>query len=426
MQFDTASFLRSEFGPKTWWYRVESEDNNGNVSSRSAAVAGYLEDITPPSPPSGVEVEGFDKHIQVRWDLNTEPDISGYLVYRSLCHLGDWIPCLEEGKQVDPNDKGRREPDSVQAEDEACSGPFVLIGGVSQEEAEYGARKREDGKAFYDDFTVPGGSPLCYAYLIKAVDSSQNKSGDWPIPDLTRETVVCERLRDQKPPEGAVITGLHARDSGISVEWIGAPVQDIGAFHVYRSEAKGAIYKWIGGITVGYPPAASEVLTEPFKPEPKGCDTIPLQSMEGMFSGSFLDNDKEVQAKNIYWYKVVGVDQVGNETPLKEVVPVSTFTFTSDRNPAPLIVSITEESSLCGLLIKWTPAFDSSMHMGFVVFRSSQASGTYLQQGNVVQGSKYLDSAVISDKEYWYKVAVLDIKGRLSNLSTAVMGKLAP
>ena len=239
---------------------------------------------------------------------------------------------------------------------------------------------------------------------------------------MTKEEIPCQRLRDKTPPEGAIITGLFARDSAVEVQWIGAPIQDIGAWHVYRSESEAGPYGWVGGFTVAYPPTPSVPLTEPYKPTFTGCDTVPVQAIEAMSSGTFLD--ASARAKIIYWYKVAGVDQVGNETPLAGVVPVSTFTFTSKLATAPVIGSVTKNDTPCGLKVVWTPAFDAAQHSGFAVFRSSSETGVYLQLGNVVQASEYLDPAVIPGRDYWYRVGALDPKGKLSELSAPVLGKV--
>jgi hypothetical protein len=418
--------LRSEHGPKTWWYRVEADDVQGNVGTRSAAAAGTLKDVTAPKSPTGVEAEGFEDHIQVRWSLNDEPDLGGYEIYRSLCHLGDWVPCPPRREPDRREDRpGHAPPSEVpkpKPPPDPCSGPFVLIGTLTQIDARLRAAARPDGKAVFDDVTVPLGSPLCYAYLIKAIDTSLNRSGSWPIPDVTKEEIPCQRLRDRTPPEGAIITGLFARDNAIEVHWIGAPIQDIGAWHVYRSESEAGPYAWAGGYTVGYPPAPSVVLTAPYKPAFAGCDAVPVQAIESMSSGALVD--VTVRAKIIYWYKVAGVDQVGNETPLTNVIPVSTFTFTSTRAPAPVVGPITKSDAPCGLKVTWTPAFDATQYSGFAVFRSASATGVYLQLGNVVEASEFVDPAVIPGREYWYQVGFLDRKGKLSMLSVPVMGKL--
>ena len=94
---DSDPGLRPPFGEKTFWYRVEVQDAAGNVSARSAAISGHLDDIAPPAPPKNVVAEGFDDFIQLRWTANTEPDLDGYQIYRSLCHNGVCNPCERAG-----------------------------------------------------------------------------------------------------------------------------------------------------------------------------------------------------------------------------------------------------------------------------------------------------------------------------------------
>ena len=115
-----------------------------------------------------------------------------------------------------------------------CGGPYALIGTVSRADA-----AAMGAIVTFDDRTVPAGSPLCYSYWIKALDRPQNRSGAWPVPDPFTEKTVCQRLRDKTPPDPAIISGLFARDRAIRVEWVGPPVQDIRAYHVYRSAATG-------------------------------------------------------------------------------------------------------------------------------------------------------------------------------------------
>jgi len=410
---DADPALRPPYGEKSFWYRVDCRDAAGNVSSRSAAVAGHLRDITPPSPPQGVDAEGFDAFIRVRWKLNTEPDLDGYLIYRSLCDFGDWVPCDRE-QPTTTHVPGKR----------PCSGPFVLIGNLSQAEAESLAAV-PGGTPFFDDHTVPKGSPLCYAYLVKAQDHAQNKSGSWPIPNLTTEMIVCQRLRDKTPPEPAILSGLLARDQAILVEWIGAPVQDIKAYHVYRSENETGPYTWVGGMTVEVPPAPPVVLTSPYHPPPfVGCDSLPLQTRDDMSAGSFLDT--QADPKRIYWYKVLGVDQSGNETAVEKAVPISTFTFSTKQPDTPTITSITENPSPCALVVRWSPTFDATKHLGFALFRSESTAGLYRQVGSLVAANEYVDTEVVRGVEYWYKVLQMDLEGKVSPLSPAKSGKVAP
>ena len=435
--FDTSPGLRSPCGDKTYYYRIETFDSTGNRSYRSVAVGDALKDTTRPDNVKGTETEGFDDFIQIRWDLNTDCDIDEYRIYRAYCNYGDWFPCPDPNYRgpaldlykryiagardqpgqsyptthFDPKDGGTSDlPD--------CGGPFQLIGTITHDEAR--TRKEEAGKAWFNDETVPAGSPICYAYIVKAVDRSQNESGFMPIPDPATEIILCERLRDKTPPGPAIIAGLFARDSTVIVEWIGPPVQDIAAYHVYRSENENGPYTWAGGRTVVSPPGTGVYLTEPYKPPAVvGCDSIPLVSQEWMSAGRIVDT---VVPREIYWYRAVGVDQQGNETPPDSAVGVSTFTFKSNRDPAPNITGVAPVDGPCALQIQWTPTYHPDSAIGFAVFRCRNAGGDYYQVGNVVKDNTYTDNTVARNITYWYRIAMLKKDGSLSQLSAPKHG----
>ncbi len=390
---DTDSALRPQYGEKEFFYEIECEDAAGHKGARSAAVGSHLKDITAPATPQGLAASGFEDHIHLKWPPSNEPDMDGYGIYRSICHNGLWL-CL------DPSIPGCDPPDDT----------WEFLGYVSQLEA------LADGEGRFDDFTLPKGSPLCYAYLIKALDEAQNRSGSW-LPDPSKETIICQRLRDKTPPEPAIISALLARDGHVRVEWIGAPIQDIWAYQVYRSESENGPYQWVGGETVEKPPVP---LSQPYQPPSLvGCDKVPAVSHEGMSAGGI--DDFSAAPKKVYWYKVVGIDQVGNEADLGKAVPISTFTFTTLAPQGPAITSVTQVSSPCALKVGWTPSFDSTNHIGFALFRSD--GGGFLQIGPLLSGtSEYVDRAVVKGKTYTYRVAILDKDGNLSQLSPTKSG----
>ncbi|MGI6456596.1 MAG: fibronectin type III domain-containing protein [bacterium] len=408
---DNDPILRPPYGEQTFWYRIICIDGNGNESSLSASAAGFLMDITPPDSPQGVSAEGFEEFIRVYWQPNTEPDLDGYLIYRSLCDFGEWL-CFKEPYYHENPDTG--------AQITRCPEVFKLVGYISQEDA---LQIIEDtgGLPYFDDLTVPEGSPLCYAYLVKALDESQNESGTLP-PDPNKEIIVCQRLRDRTPPEAAVITAAMARDQQIHVEWIGAPVQDIAAYHVYRAPTLNGPYQFVGGMTVPVPPAPGVFLNSPYEPPAVvGCDTIPIAVNEDMSSGSLID---KVDPKVEYFYKVVGVDQVGNEGRLEDAVGISTFTFSTAQPTPPLITAITEATPECALIVEWEPAL-SGTSQGFIVFRSTtNAAGPYRQISELLPTNEFVDVHVVEGVEYWYKVLQIDGRGNLSPQSIPESGQV--
>lgn len=441
---DTDPLLRSAFGNKTWWYRLRAIDQATNLSQWSSAVSAIVKDITKPDIVKNVETKGFEEYISVKWKPNTEPDVASYMVYRSLCHLGSWVDCAKqkecrEWQNYDPekeDPKDGRKPSTANPDQPSgattgapktllpcpCSGPFVFLGEITKDSVDRAISK---GNFYFNDRTIPAGSPLCYAYWIKAKDSSDNQSGSFPIPSVAEQAQIkCERLRDRTPPENAIISGLFAQAEQVRVEWIGPPTQDTRAYHVYRAEGtdpkdepNSAAYTWVGGMTVELPPAMPVVLASPYVPPGLAtCDKISVQSTPWMSQGYF--EDKTIKPKLTYWYKVVGIDYDGNETPLDKAAAISTFGFTRKLPSAPVIDAIDKQAEPCAVILKWSPGFNGAEQVGFIVYRSNAAAGPFIPVVvSPVTGNSYTDVNVVKGQTYWYAVAVLMKNGRLSPMS---------
>jgi hypothetical protein len=409
---DNSAGLRSACFDSTIFYRVEAKDAAGNISRRSIAVGAALKDTTRPAIVKGTRAEGFDDYIRVTWDLNTDCGVDQYLIYRALCDRGKWYPCPPKrpvtGADPAPSSAGKGRD---------CGGPFVLVGTIPASIA-----KSRGNPTFFEDHTVPQGSPLCYAYIVKAQDHSQNISGWFPIPLSPPEIIVCQRLRDRTPPEPAIVAGLFARDDSIQVDYIGPPVQDIAAYHVYRSDSgQFGNYHWVGGMTVVPPPGTGARLLAPYTPPVQvGCDGVPLVSNPYMSAGTFFDGN--VERKHIYWYKVLGIDQSGNESPGDSALSISTFTFATNRETPPQIVSIAATDDPCALTLTWTPAYDTSAVKGFFVFRSTNPAGQYYQIGGIQRTNTYADLKVERNNAYFYRVVAQRRDGMLTSMSDPMSG----
>jgi chitodextrinase len=179
-------------------------------------------------------------------------------------------------------------------------------------------------------------------------------------------------------------------------------------------------------MTVEPPPQLPKVMTAPYTPPAVvGCDKMPLITIDSMSMGYFLDT--KVDAKSIYWYKVLGIDQNGNEAPLDKAAPMSTFTFTTRQAAPPVITSVTATAAApFALVVRWTPTFDPALVRGFAVFRSNKFDGLYRQVGTLLKDAEYQDTQVVKGATYWYKVVQMDLTGQLSQPSAAASGMLTP
>ena len=401
---DTDSSLRVPFGEKDFWYRLCCVDLHGNESAPSAALAGRLPDITPPDSTRVTGADGYADHITVYWLPNSEPDLAGYQIYRGICDHGR--PYRPGGKEQD-----QRVP---------CD--FMLVGEVRVAEAE--KMLADTGQIFFEDFSVPGGSPLCYAFWVRAFDQAGNlypgNNGcpiDPPEVGMLPAEYVCQRLYEETPPPYPIITALKARDGAIQIEWISSPVQDLRAFHIYRSDKEGDPPVFVGCVLNDGSPYPGPWLG--MKPD---CGDIPGEANPAAAHGFYLDNT--VEANHIYWYRVSALDWLGNESEaddLTRIPAISTFTYDRSLPTAPSVLPPgTQPPTGCGLVIAWSPAFDPLSLKGILVFRGLSAGGNYRQVSPLLQSDTFEDSSARRGKDYWYRVQAMALDGTLSSPSAPV------
>jgi hypothetical protein len=111
------------------------------IISNSAII-----DTIPPATPTGLSAKGFDRHIDLKWTPNTEPDLEGYNIYK------------EE------------------------SGNFNLVGTVSKD------------NRYFTDFI--GQSGINATYKISAFDNNQNESGFSTTESASTRVLNDEELLD--------------------------------------------------------------------------------------------------------------------------------------------------------------------------------------------------------------------------------------
>jgi hypothetical protein len=393
---DTDPVLVPAYGEKTYYYRLRCTDPVPNISSPSAIIGGRVPDTTPPGPTDPDGADGYPDHIRVYWKPNSEPDLAGYQIYRGVCDRGF---IYRPGNKERPTGK--------------CD--LTLVGQVTLGESK--DMLNSTGKIYFDDFSLPEGSPLCYAYWVRAYDVAQNLyQGNGGCP-ARREEYVCMRLLEKTPPPAPVITGLRARNNAVLVEWIASPVQDLRAFHIYRSDKELDPPVFIACVLTN-----GSVFPTPWPGLPPSCADIPAEPDPLMARGHFLD--ATAVPNQVYWYRVSALDWLGNESEggsLGLLPASSTFTYTSDLPVTPAVLPLASQpASGCGLEVRWGPAFDPALLEGFVVFRGI-SGGPYRQVSNVVAGNAFSDPSARRGVDYWYCVQSVDKAGRLSRPSVPVL-----
>ena len=166
--------------------------SNKNVNMLMAMEAfDNNDDVTPPAAPTGLSATGGDSTVSLNWNDNSEEDLNGYNVYRSLT---------------------------------SGSGYVKLNGSLVS-------------SSNYTDNNVDG--YVTYYYVVTAVDTSTNES------DNSSEASATPT--DTMPP--AAPTGLTAiaGDSTISLNWNDNSEGDLDGYNVYRSTTSGSGYVQLNG-----------------------------------------------------------------------------------------------------------------------------------------------------------------------------------
>jgi hypothetical protein len=405
---DNDPALIPAFGSKPFFYRVRVQDPYGHLSAPSAVISGAVPDTRPPGPTVLVGAAGEPDHITVSSSPNSEPDLAGYQIYRGVCDHGFlYLPGIEWVKDKEGRLERKGEPRG------RCD--MTLVGDVALGDAE--AMFTVDGFIHFDDFSVPEGSPLCYAYWVRAYDQAGNLyDGDQGCP-ARREEYLCARLTERTPPPVPVMTGLRARNRGVLVEWVSSPVQDLRAFHVYRSDKEMDPPQFLAAVFTD-----GTVSPTPWRGLKPSCSDVPAVADPLAARGSYLDHTAEPH--RVYWYRVSALDWLGNESSgasLEDIPSSSTFTFTSDLPATPTVFPpVPPVGAGCGLDVTWGPAFDPATLQGFVVFRCA-SGGPYRQVSEVLTTNAFIDPTARRGVDYLYCVQSVDPTGLLSRPSIPVL-----
>lgn len=178
----TTSFVDLVPAPGPYYYYVASHDEFGNEGN-SRLVFEEVADVQPPAVPQNLVIESDTALLKLSWVANTEPDLQGYMIYRTV------------GANKDGN--------------------FVLLNADPIKENQF-------------EQPLPRNVKSTFYYKILAIDTSYNKS------DYTN--VVSGFIPDVVAPERPVIKYLSYEEDNIKIHWVPNVDLDLMGYHVYRND----------------------------------------------------------------------------------------------------------------------------------------------------------------------------------------------
>jgi fibronectin type 3 domain-containing protein len=78
-------------GGTTYYYVVRAVDTSLNESGNSNQASATPTDTIPPAAPTGLTATAGNSTVSLGWNINSEPDINGYNIYRSTTSGGTYI-----------------------------------------------------------------------------------------------------------------------------------------------------------------------------------------------------------------------------------------------------------------------------------------------------------------------------------------------
>jgi len=167
-------------------YFSDRQQSNGNTFT-------VEDDFVPPATPTGLVATPGDTQVSLNWNDNVEGDLAGYNVYRSQTSGGPYTK---------------------------VNGSLVLVSN-------------------YTDTGLTNG--VTYYYVVTAVDTSDNESGD--SNEASATTVDLPPVA----PTGLVAT---PGDTQAELNWNDNTEGDLAGYNVYRSQTSGGPYTKVNGSLV--------------------------------------------------------------------------------------------------------------------------------------------------------------------------------
>ncbi len=178
------------------YYRVFVTDTAGNVTY-SVAVLNHIEDITPPSAPTGLkaEVEDSTGIIFLTWTQNPEPDVIGYRVYAA----------------------NQKDHDFIETAKGYLNHPF-----------------------YFDSVSLRTLTRYIYYYVV-ALDNNYNTS-------KTSDTLAVQRP-DHIAPSECVLESIRQEGDSVLVSWRSSSSDDVAAYYIYRKLKPTPNWECVGKVT---------------------------------------------------------------------------------------------------------------------------------------------------------------------------------
>ncbi|MFC2004634.1 fibronectin type III domain-containing protein, partial [Chloroflexota bacterium] len=394
----------------TYYYVVTAVDLGSNESAYSnedsAAPAN-----APPSPPTGLAATAGDFEVDLDWSDNTEPDLDGYNVYRSLTTGTGYskinVSLVSTSNYTDTGLSNNTTyyyvvtaVDNLSAESDysnedsvvpniAPAAPTGLIATAGDEQVSL--NWNDNSEADLDGYNIFRGLSSGNYTKIESLWATSNYTDTGLTNDITYYYAVTavdnvtaesdysdEATATPGDPPPAAPTGLVATpgDKQASLDWNDNGEGDLDGYNVYRSLTSGSDYDKING---------SLLTTSNY------TDT-------GLTDGE------------TYYYVVTAVDTLANESGYSDEAN-ATPTDPPPAAPTNLVANPGDKQVSLG----WDDNTEGDLD-AYNIYRGL-ISGNYTQIESLWSSSSYTDTGLTGGETYYYAVTAVDLGSHESSTS---------
>lgn len=424
-------FTVDEIG-KEYDFYVSAVDITGQESTRSETLSTFIEDNVAPGLVENVQVVETDQGLELSWPVSPEPDLAGYIIYRSVNSDDDF-------KRV--NEVLHDPINTIYVDSTVQEGNtyFYKISAVDNSGNE--GNRSANAMRYISDNTPPSAPEILEADIAEDNSTIRLSWGEYDRLDDFRRFIVLRRkitgstnVSYSQISRDDLISTLHVDDG------VGGIRFEEGVFYEYGVLAADSARNFsdttfttiqipditppkapvnviadnVGGVRVdlSWSPSASGDVTQYniYRKESEEEFTL----LEGTEKNRRIIRDENVHTGVEYVYAVSAIDSSGNEGVMKE----SSQVLVRNYDPPRKVRNVKVYSSENGVNINWEEVPASDL-VGYIVYASKLSAGQFEALTNEpIQTTSF--SHIQGNADLWYRVRAVDSSGNLSQMSEPV------